>query len=138
MAVHPACEQQGFEIREATVRQLLESYDAMEEQFDDPVGRRYCLGFDFNLETAGRPVPGEFLERFDDHPHVYPLEWCDRNHGRLISVGPVHCVSSEKAEIWSFSWVESRPGGSDCLHTVEWTPAGWKVADGCRRGKIYN
>lgn len=130
------CHAEELKIREAVVRHLLRIYDEMEPQFDDPVGRRYCLGFDFRLGKGGKAAPLEFVQRFSDHPNVHSFEWCTANDGRVVSVGPVQCKST-RAEVWSFSWVESRPGGTDCRHAVIRRNSGWEVQEGCLQGLIY-
>jgi hypothetical protein len=132
------CSAEELEIREAVVRHLLRLYDEMEPQFDDPIGRRYCLGFDFRLGSAGKAAPAEFVERFSGHPDVHGLDWCATNDGRVLSVGPVQCKASTRAEVWSFSWVGSRPGGTDCRHAVVRHGSGWEVQAGCLQGLIYD
>jgi hypothetical protein len=91
------CSAEELEIREAVVRHLLRLYDEMEPQFDDPIGRRYCLGFDFRLGSAGKAAPAEFVERFSGHPDVHGLDWCATNDGRVLSVGPVQCKHGQKS-----------------------------------------
>jgi len=126
------------EVRKAILDYLIRTYDELPPQFDDPVGRNYCLGFDFRFDQAGTAPPEEFVRQFSGHPRVHALEWCEQNAGRLISVGPITCENKMKVRAWSFTWIESRPGGSDCLHELEKTNKGWKLEAGCLKGKVYN
>lgn len=134
----PGCGEEDLRIREAVMRHLIETYDALPPQFDDPVGREYCLGFDFEVDAKGTRAPAEFLERFAENGRVHPLAWCERNSGRLLSVGPLACSDAISAQAWSFSWVESRPGGSNCLHRLSKKDGQWTVENGCLGGMIYN
>ena len=54
------CTAGEMELREAALRVLIGHYDALEEQFDDPVGRRYCLAFDETVEAEGVASPRTF------------------------------------------------------------------------------
>jgi hypothetical protein len=105
-------------IRELIFRRRIEAYDSIKPQIKDPEARRYCLAFD----VAGKrrhSAPDDFLRRFSDHPHIYSLDWCNKNRGRLLSVGPVELETSNLVLMWSFSWVGDSPGGgSDCFHKV--------------------
>ena len=125
-------------LREAALRTLIARYDALEEQFDDPVGRRYCLAFDETVEAEGRRVDPDFLERFTDHGNVHPRGWCRRHAGRVLSVGPIEWIGPGEARVWSFSWVESRPGGADCLLRMTKEEGGWRAGEGCEGGLIYD
>lgn len=132
-----SCHAANLEIREAVIRHLVETYRKLPPQVDDPAGRHYCLGFDFRVGKEGTTAPSAFLSRFSDQPDIHALEWCDQNTGRLLSVGPVECQGATRAKVWSMSWIESRPGGTECLHTVINTEEGWKVQEGCESGLIY-
>lgn len=132
------CEKERNAIRETVYKELIKHYDHMEPQFDDPLGRRYCLALDFRLRERGRPAPATLLSTFSDHPHVHGLAWCQENDGRILSVGPINCVTPTQAEVWSFSFVPSRSGGSECLHTVVLLQDKWKTLPGCSKGGIYN
>lgn len=131
------CEHSSEDIRRVVFQNLIERYDSMPRQIDDPVGRRYCLAFDRTVEEQGKPAPAEFVQDFSSN-RVHLLSWCDTNKGRIISVGPIDCPSMSLAKVWSFSWVPSRPGGTDCLHQVTWASGSWQVEEGCLDGLIYN
>lgn len=131
-----SCRSEDLEIREAVARHVVATYDGLPHQIDDPIGRRYCLGFNFRIDKEGETPPPGFLARFS-HPGIHGLEWCDDHDGRLLSVGPVRCVSATEARVWSFSWLESRPSGTECLHVVLKTERGWEVQEGCNQGLIY-
>jgi len=133
-----ACHQQEAEIREVVARKLISQYDSLPPQVDDPIGRNYCLGFDFSLERQGRAAPLSFVGHFADNPRVHPLSWCQENDGRLVSVGPVQCKGRSKAHVRSFSWVRQRPGGGDCTHLVLRADNEWIVGPGCLDGLVYN
>jgi hypothetical protein len=125
-------------IQERVLKGLIHDYDQLERQFDDPVGRNYCLAFDAGLQEVGRPPDAAFMVRFDSHPQVHTLGWCQQNQGRILSVGPVKWTSTKTAEVWSFSWVESRPSGSDCLHRVQLEGSTIEVDPDCIEGNVYN
>lgn len=132
-----SCRGENLKIREAVIRHLVETYRELPPQVDDPVGRHYCLGFDFRVGKEGTAPPSAFLSRFSDQADIHGLEWCDQHKGRLLSVGPVGCEGATRAKAWSLSWIESRPGGTECLHTVVKTEEGWEVQEGCENGLIY-
>ena len=137
MVAAGSCRAENLKIREAVIRHLVETYRGLPPQVDDPVGRHYCLGFDFRVGKEGTAPPSTFLSRFSAQPDIHALKWCDRHKGRLLSVGPVDCEGATRATVWSLSWIESRPGGTECLHTVIKTEEGWKVLEGCGNGLIY-
>lgn len=132
------CSGETDSITLAAFSHLISNYESLPPQFDDPVGREYCLALDRTLESEGTPAPDSILEEFSHNSSVHSLDWCQDNRGRVISVGPIDCTVSDVARVWSFSWVDSRPGGSDCLHQVTRTQAGWVVQQGCLEGLICN
>lgn len=132
------CRSETLTIYEIILRELIKNYDALPPQFDDPVGREYCLGENFLLGREGVAARIELRQRFSTNQHVHPLDWCEAGRGRLLSVGPMTCLGPNRAEVWSYSWMKSRPGGSDCLHALAFARDGWRVAAGCLKGRIYN
>jgi hypothetical protein len=128
----------NWEVREAVLWYLIEAYDALEPQHDDPIGREYCLGFEFRLGEEGTAAPAEFLQRFAGRKNVHSLAWCEEHQGRLLSVGPLTLGPGPTAQAWSFSWVESRRGGTDCLHSLRQVDNWWFVEPGCMEGGIYD
>jgi len=132
------CARSEMEIREAVAWYVVSQYENLPPQFDDPIGHQYCLGFDFSFLEDGVAAPESFLARFSADTRIHSLDWCSSHDGRLVSVGPVECLDSAHANAWSFTWMESRPSGADCLHDVMEAEGRWVVLPDCIRGNIYN
>lgn len=133
-----SCLDEKSAIQATLFTHMLSVYDNLPPQFDDPMGREYCLGVDFELGTTGRSADKSLLERFAHRLDIHELKWCDKRRGRLVSVGPIDCRGPKEAAVETFSWVWSRPSGAQCLLKVFHAEGTWRVSDGCLQGGVFN
>jgi len=89
-------------------RSLVSEYNALPAQFDDPVGRQYCLGFSTGVRARVRVVPPAILAALNDQPGVQSPDWCGANPHRVLALGPVARISSGHFRFLEASWVSTR------------------------------
>ena len=132
----PAVEDAG--VYEVVFARMIAEYDALPEQFDDPVGRTYCLAFQSSPGADYRAFGTEFMTRFAAHQNVRPAGYCRNHGGRWMVVSRIERQDDgATASVWSLSKVTSRSGYATCLNTLQRVGSMWKAQD-CKDGRIYN
>jgi len=116
---------------------MIQEYDSMPEQFDDPVGRTYCLAFQHGPGAPYRRFDHQFMSRFAQTPHVRSADYCVSRPGRWMVVSSIQKTNEGVAEVWSLSKVTSRTGYSTCLNPAERDGSDWQIGP-CKDGRIYD
>lgn len=117
---------------------LIDIYNALPEQIDDPIGRNYCLTFDYKSKKKPINIPTAIFQKFSNQRNVHQATWCSSNQGRILSIGPVLSLDDDSFKIGTMSRMPSRPGGMNCiLNGKKGADSAW-VIESCSGGAIYN
>jgi hypothetical protein len=124
-------------VYDALFSDLIAKYDAMPEQFDDPIGRVYCLAFQSSPGAAYRPFDSSFMSRFSTHPNIRPAGYCRTHDARWMVVNRVEWNAESSASVWSLSKVTSRSGYATCRNLLQLERTTWRVVN-CVDGAVFN